>query len=411
MLYPEGVPRGFRRPVIPLLKTRLVDGEELAWNVNAFGAVAIRCMCIFRKHDIVLIAGKIGQFYDPATGIWKVSDAHLASKHGMSMATFVEKNAERPWGLRMAYGFRAVGFLQSAPACTASDLGHILRGFVQAFKRRFFDARLVLTNPKRLNALVHEHVRALNPLPPLAMLLPAVSGNLVAGCLVPVWLALKLPTLLAAIATRACCLSGGFVDVSVMLTCEQQQQVVGDLIWAVSYEPLRSALSKSSASFKAKGVPAEVRREAEQLVLRIRSMRRQSALKASEDAAKVIPLCLLSKPFNNKARVWMANTLRGAGASIDNALVEELSDGRQSRVKQFYGAVEWASRHTKVHAPSCRSMRGRCPFSTVSNGFAPDHKQCARDIAGRSAVTDIEDLAYRLDSPATAVKFGLMLKK
>ena len=58
MLYPEGVPRGFRRPVIPLLKTRLVDGEELAWNVNAFGAVAIRCMCIFRKHDIVLIAGK-----------------------------------------------------------------------------------------------------------------------------------------------------------------------------------------------------------------------------------------------------------------------------------------------------------------------------------------------------------------
>ena len=413
MLYPEGVPRGFRKPIIPFLKAQLVDGEEITWNVAQFGAVAIRCMCIYKKHDIVLIAGKIGPFYDASTGIWKACDAHLVSKHGMTMETFLQKNDERPWGLRMAYGFRSVGFLRAVPACANSDLRHMLRGFKQAFKRKFFDARLVLNNPKRLNALVHEHVRTLNPLPPLAMLLPAVSGNLAVGSLVPVWLALKLPTLLAAIATRACHLAGGAVDVSKMLTCEQQQQVVADLIWAVSYEPLRAALTTSSSpkGASAKNVPANVRAEAAQLMARIKSMRRQKALRASEEAAKVMPMCLLSKPFNNKARVSMANTLRAAGASVDSALVEELSDDQKARVKQFYAAVEWASKHTEVHPPSCHGMRHRCPFATFENGFAPDHKQCARNMATRSGVADIEDLAFRLDSPVTAIKFGLMLKK
>lgn len=412
MLYPQGAPRGFRRPLVPLFKAQLIDGEEIAWNVAQFGAVAIKCMCIYKKCDIVLIAGKIGPFYDASTGIWRVSDAHLASKHGMTMETFLQKNDERPWGLRMAYGFRAVLFLKEAPACADSDLRHMLRGFVQAFKRKFFDARLVLNNPKRLNALVHEHVRTLTPLPPLAMLLPAVSGNLAVGSLVPAWLALKLPTLLAAIATRTCHLAGGAVDVSKMLTGDQQQQVVADLIWAVSYEPLRAALSTSSPRGpKTKNVPANVRAEAAQLIARIQTMRRQKALRASEEAAKVMPMCLLSKPFNNKARVSMANTLRAAGATVDSALVEELSDGQKSRVKQFRAAVEWASKHFEVHPPSCRGMRDRCPFATFANGFAPDHKQCACNMAARSGVADIEDLAFSLDSPATAIKFGLMLKK
>lgn len=410
VLVPLPAPRGFRPPLIPFFRAQLIDGEEFAWNVDRFGAVALVWSCSFKKQDMVVIAGKIGPFYDRTTGIWRISDAYVAAQQGLAMETFISRNAERPWARRDVYGFKFVAFLDAAPACSPSLHKALARGFVRSWKDRFFNPRLVLNNPKRLNILIQNRVKALSPLPPLAMLLPMVSKGQAKGVSVPVCLALRLPTLIKAIRARACMLSAGYVDVS-SLDASNQQSVLGDLVCYFTYEPLRAALCGVSAEKCVPGVPEHVCQEALVLMSRLKRMRRQSAARASQESARHLPLCLLNAPFENKQRFQLANILKKANATINPELVETLSDGDASRIKQFQAATKWAARHTTVHTPSCRGMGGRCKFR---RGFEIDTTACAQNIAKRCGIVDLEDLKGPFSecaSPAAAIAFGIALCK
>ena len=96
-LAPLPAPQGFRPPLIPFFHLQLIDGEEFAWNVDMFGAVALVWSCSFKKQTLVMIAGKIGAPYEAETGIWRISDAYKAAQQGLTMEAFISRSSERPW--------------------------------------------------------------------------------------------------------------------------------------------------------------------------------------------------------------------------------------------------------------------------------------------------------------------------
>ena len=176
-------------------------------------------------------------------------------------------------------------------------------------------------------------------------------------------LALRLPTLIKAIRARACLLSKGYVDVS-SLDAGKQQSVLGDLVWFFTYEPLRAALCGVSAKSAFPGSQSTSAKK------RSSSCRGSSGcagnrLQGRAGKARNLPLCLLNSPFENKQRFQLANVL--SQRNHNSELVETLSDGDASRIKQFQAATKWAARHTTVHTPSCRGMGGGANFAAALN--------------------------------------------
>jgi len=416
-MQPIGAPKGWKPPFIPVFSCVFVDGESIEWDVRRNGAIALRFLDVHRREYVYIIAGAIGPFMNASTGIWSVCDTFAASAHAMTLQTFMERNSQRPFGLRDHYGWQPKLKFVIAPYCAPSRVVKLLD---TAFKQPFVNGRMVLCNGKQLRAAVQRHLLKLCPLPPFETILGVFSkelGGSAAG--IPVFLALQLPTLTKAIARRDCILVRGLV-VAEHISSKIRLAVIAELIWLARYEPMRVRL-QSGTCYEA---PPEVQIEATLLVNKLEKQRKQRAIDTAKESARVIPQCFLRTKFENPDRYKLANTLEKANVDIPDELVEQLAQGESDRVPQFRSAQKWARTLTKVFPPTCTGMGETCPFAIRYGTMVTqiNFKACAMDLFTRSKPTahvkDIEDFGahlatlgnFEFKSPADAIQLGVQLR-
>jgi len=412
-------PAGWRLPLIPIRAASVIDGEPVTWPVRELGAVAI----VFFDHRMqkrVVVASKLSpaHLYNASTGVWTASSIVAIAQAAMPYLDFVHKNSQRPWGKRTEYGFEKHAF---APKTV--NMG--MYGVRDAFKTKFFNARLCLFNQTAFREKIKGRVAQLCPLPCPQKSLPVLSkGAVDADGRIDFALAQHLPTLRKLVAARQCVVRLGSIIVHA-LNEDTKIKVIGELVWWQHYEPYRRAMQNAASEHAAtpqkrlRHVPDECIAEARALASRIKRAKKAGDQTAAKQCAAILPKCMLraNHLFTNRQRLELSAVLHKAGASISRELVLKLAGNHAVRAREFEGIVKHdATSAKKIHVPLCdrKCAKGECPFG--GNTAA-----CAADIRARSNAVpvappaDIEDVLKATPNdtfatPANAVTYGMTLR-
>ena len=418
MLRVAAPPPGWIPPAIPFRRAAFVDKEQVKWNVREDGAAAI-VFSVVKHGTRVVIASKLSPdtFYDTKTGIWAARCETDVLNESMPIASFVEKNRQRPWGKRDRYGFKKRAFAQKSANMT-------MAGARAAFKQPFYNIRNCLFNERAFREKIKARTAQLCPLPYPGMSLPVLSNHKVAGDGLVDWaIAQHLPTLRALVAARKCIIAAGKVNL-LDLTEPAKIAALGELVWWAHFEPYRAAMAEEAhkdgtqrPGKRTRGVPIECIDEARALATRLKRAKKLADDAAAKQSAGVLPKCMLKADsrFDVKQRCQLAAVLKKAGSSISHELALELAGSNPKRAEEFQNYVKffdtkWNERKAPVISCSRKHCRGECPF----NG---NTAACALDITARATgkVADIEDMLcpkhiVAFASPVDAVKHGIALR-